>query len=222
MAMARRRTYGDRCGVARALDVVGERWSLLVIRELLLGAKRFTDLRAGLPHLSPDVLSQRLRELEAAGVVTRRTLGPPAGARVYELTARGQELEPVVLALGRWGSAAPFPEGDAGMGADALAIALKTLFAPAAADGFEGSVELRLDGDTFAAEVAEGRLRLVRGPLAAPGAVITAAPGPLAAVLWHGRALAGAEAAGEVAVAGDRAAAERFLELFPLPERAAA
>src|ERR1700704_6818882 len=102
--MAQTRTYGDQCGVARALDVVGERWALLVVRELLLGPKRFTDLRSGLPHLSPDVLSQRLRELEGAGIVQRRKLAPPAASRVYELTPRGRELEPVVLGLGRWGS----------------------------------------------------------------------------------------------------------------------
>src|SRR5919106_3243857 len=107
------RTYGDLCGIARALDVVGERWALLVVRELLLGPKRFTDLRAGLPHVGPDVLTQRLKELEAAGVVRRATLPPPAASKVYELTRRGAELEPVVLALGRWGSAAPGPE-DAG------------------------------------------------------------------------------------------------------------
>src|SRR4051794_31511717 len=102
--MATSRTYGDRCGVARALDVVGERWALLVVRELLLGAKRFTDLRGGLPRVSPDVLAQRLRELEDAGIVQRRTLPPPAASKVYELTPRGAELEPVVIALGRWGA----------------------------------------------------------------------------------------------------------------------
>src|SRR5882762_9131790 len=106
---ATKRTYGDACGIARALDVVGERWALLVVRELLLGPKRFTDLRAGLPNVSPDVLSQRLRELESAGLVRRRKLAPPAGSRVYDLTDRGHQLEPVVLALGRWGSTAPFP-----------------------------------------------------------------------------------------------------------------
>src|SRR5437667_12278728 len=100
-----KRTYGDRCGVARALDVVGERWALLVVRELLLGPKRFTDLRAGLPHVGPDMLSQRLRELEQAGVLRRGKLPPPASARVYELTERGYELEPVVLALGQIGRA---------------------------------------------------------------------------------------------------------------------
>src|SRR5215208_1584660 len=98
--MATKRTYGDRCGVARALDVVGERWALLVVRDLLLGPKRFTDLRAGLPHVSPDVLSQRLRELEEAGIVRRAKLPPPTSARVYELTERGRGLQPIVIELG--------------------------------------------------------------------------------------------------------------------------
>src|ERR671924_23795 len=100
--MPMRRTYGDRCGVARALDLVGERWALLVVRELLLGPKRFTDLRSGLPHVSPDVLSQRLRELEEAGIVRRGKLPAPAGSRIYELTERGRQLEPVILELGRF------------------------------------------------------------------------------------------------------------------------
>ena len=111
--MATTRTYGDGCAIARALDVVGERWALLVVRELLLGPKRFTDLRRGLPNASPNVLSERLRELEHAGVVRRRKLAPPAGSRVYELTDWGLELEPLVLSLGRWGARSPAPPGDA-------------------------------------------------------------------------------------------------------------
>src|SRR5204862_4940687 len=107
--MAGKRTYGDRCGVARALDLLGDRWALLVVRELLLGPKRFTDLRAGLPNVGPDVLAQRLRELEQVGVVRRDTLPPPAASHVYELTVWGGELGPIVLALGRWGGGAPFP-----------------------------------------------------------------------------------------------------------------
>ena len=104
-----KRTYGDRCGIARGLDVVGDRWALLVVRELLLGPKRFTDLRAGLPRVTPDVLAQRLRDLEADGVLHHHKLPPPSGAQIYELSARGRQLEPVILELGRWGSAEPFP-----------------------------------------------------------------------------------------------------------------
>src|SRR4051794_8877474 len=113
------RSYADRCGIARALDLIGERWALLVVRELLLGPKRFTDLRSGLPTVGPDVLSQRLRELEAAGIVARTTLAPPGRRRLYELTKRGTQLEPVILALGRFGSVAAFPEGDASFGPEA-------------------------------------------------------------------------------------------------------
>jgi DNA-binding HxlR family transcriptional regulator len=204
------RSYGDRCGVSRALDLVGDRWALLVVRELLLGPKRFTDLRVGLPNIGPDLLSQRLRELEEAGVVRRRTLPPPAGSRVYELTERGQELEPVVLALGRWGSSAPFPEGDARIGVDAFVIALKTLFEPGA--DFEASVELRLGADRFHARVADGKLEVARGTADRPDATIEGEPGPLAAALWHGAPLT-------ATIEGDRELAERFLARFPAPER---
>src|SRR5919198_348063 len=131
--MAGKRSYDDPCGIARALDVVGERWALLVVRELILGPKRFTDLRAGLPNVSPDVLAQRLRDLERAGVVRRATLPRPAGTQVYELTEWGRDLEPVVLGLGAWGSRAPFPPGDARLGVDSAVVALKTLFHQAAA-----------------------------------------------------------------------------------------
>ncbi len=211
------RTYGDRCGVARALDLVGERWALLVVRELLLGPKRFTDLRAGLPQVGPDVLSQRLRELEAAGLLSRRTLAPPAGARVYELTERGRELEPVILELGRFGSVAPFPDGDATFGPDALAIALKTLYEPG---GAGASIPLRLGGQEFRAEHDGETLELERGRLDEPDATIEAEPGPLAAVLWHGRDLDEAERTGEVAITGSRRTATRFLRRFPLPSEA--
>src|ERR1700684_2381520 len=101
--MTVKRSYGDSCGIARGLDAVGERWALLVVRELVLGPKRFTDLRAGLPRVGPDMLAARLRELETAGVVRRRTLPAPAASKVYELTAWGAELAPALLALGRWG-----------------------------------------------------------------------------------------------------------------------
>jgi DNA-binding HxlR family transcriptional regulator len=217
--MAAKRTYGDPCGIARALDLVGERWALLVVRELLLGPKRFTDLRAGLPNLSPDVLAQRLRDLERVGVLRRRTLPPPAGSRVYELTEWGRELEPAVLALGRWGSSAPFPPGDAPLGVDSTMLALKAQFSPAAADGVDATYELRLGEHRFEMRVADGRLSIARGDAVRPDAVIETGTGTLREVLWRGRKLAEAQRAGAIAIDGDRRAAARFLELFPLPER---
>ena len=218
--MARSRSYRDRCGIARALDVVGERWALLVVRELLLGPKRFTDLRAGLAHLSPDVLSQRLRELEEAGVVQRRTLAPPAASRVYELTDRGDELEPVILALGRWGSVAPFPADGGDIGPDATAIALKALFDPALADDLEAGYALRLGEDSFGIEVTGGKLKLTRGSAGDPAATIETDPATLAQVLWHGRRLKEAERSGDLVIHGSRQAAKRLLALFPLPQPA--
>ena len=199
--------------MARALDLVGERWALLVVRELLLGPKRFTDLRAGLPQVGPDVLSQRLRELEAAGIVRRRTLDPPAGARVYELTERGAQLEPVILELGRFGSVAPFPDGDATFGPDALALALKTLYEPG---GRRREVALRLGGQDFRVErgrPARRRARRRRGRATRDrGRAGPARRGALA----RPRARR-AERAGEVAITGGRRAATRFLKRFPLP-----
>jgi DNA-binding HxlR family transcriptional regulator len=205
------RTYGDPCGIARALDLVGERWALLVVRELLLGPKRFTDLRAGLPHVGPDMLAQRLRELEQAGVLRRDRLPPPAGARVYELTDWGRQLEPVVLGLGRWGSQAPLPPDGGELGADALVLALKTLFDPALADGVTGQTfELRLADSPFSVRISETALEAARGPAADPVATIAADPGALQSVLWHGHE-------DGLEIIGDRRAAERFLRLFPLP-----
>ena len=220
--MATMRTYGDPCGVARALDLVGERWALLIARELLLGPKRFTDLRAGLPHLSPDVLSQRLRELEGAGVLRRRKLAPPAGSHVYELTEWGRELEPVVLQLGRWGSRAQFPPGDGKLGVDAFVMALKTLFDASAADGLSASYELRLGEHSFHARVADGRFEVERGNAEAPDATIETDPRTLSAMLWHGRRLTEAQRSGDLRVDGSRPAVTRFLCLFPAPVPAAA
>jgi DNA-binding HxlR family transcriptional regulator len=203
------RTYGDRCGIARALDLVGERWALLVVRELLLGPKRFTDLRAGLPNIGPDVLSQRLRELETSGVIRRRRLAPPAASQVYQLTDWGRDLEPVVLGLGRWGSHAPVPSEDAPLGADAAMIALKTMFHPPAADGLEASYAVRLGEDEYDVRVAGGRLEITRGAPARADATIETDPATLAMVLWHGRPM------DDLRVEGSRLLARRFLRLFP-------
>src|ERR1700712_553090 len=106
-AESRGRHYEDACAAAHALDLVGERWALLVIRELLLGPKRFGDLRDSLPGISANVLTQRLEGLEATGVLTRHKLPPPANAQVYELTPWGYESEPIFQTLGRWAARSP-------------------------------------------------------------------------------------------------------------------
>jgi DNA-binding HxlR family transcriptional regulator len=215
--MATLRTYGDGCGIAHALDLVGERWALLIVRELLLGPKRFTDLRGGLPNASPNVLAQRLRELEQSGVVLRRRLPPPAGSWVYELTDWGAELGPVVRALGGWAVRSPTLPRDAPVSTDSVVLALSTFFDRDAADGFSARYELRLGEQVFHATVAGHTFDCGRGPAADPDAIIEAAAETLGEVLWKGRELADARRAGDLRIEGDDRTVERFVGLFPPP-----
>jgi DNA-binding HxlR family transcriptional regulator len=145
------------------LNLVGERWALLVVRELVLGPKRFTDLQAGLPGAGPNVLAQRLHGLEAVGVIQRAKLPPPAASRVYELTRWGAELEPILLALARWGSASPVvpPAGD--VGSDSLMLGLRGRFSPQAARNLTARYEIRLGDDTFTVGVTDGHVDVTRG-----------------------------------------------------------
>jgi len=215
--MATMRTYGDGCGIAHALDLVGERWALLIVRELLLGPKRFTDLRDGLPNASPNVLAQRLRELEQASVVRRRKLPPPASSRVYELTDWGRELEPVIRTFGLWAVRSPTFPHDAPVGTDSLVLALGTLFDADAAEGLSASYELRLGESSFRARIADGTIELRRGPADDADAIVVTAADTLAAILWGDRELDDAVQAGEVRIDGDRRAVARFVGLFPQP-----
>jgi DNA-binding HxlR family transcriptional regulator len=219
--MASMRSYEDGCAAAHALDLIGERWALLVVRELLLGPKRFTDLRAGLQGASPNVLAQRLRELEGAGVVVRRKLPPPAASRVYELTDWGKDLEAIIIRLGRWGVRSPSKPRDAEIGVDSLILSFRTMFDSRAAEGIEASYELRLGEDRFRAKVADSHFEVERGSAERPDAIVESDPGTLAALVYEGRDLADALRAGEIEIEGDRSAVERFLSLFPMPEPAA-
>ena len=153
------RTYDQFCGIARALDLVGERWALLVVRDLILGPKRFTDLRRGLEGIGTNVLAARLKELERAGVIQRRTLPPPAASTVYELTDYGRAVEGPLLALGRWGalSMGTRQPGQT-LRSEWLAVALKAFFRPEAAADLQAVVELRFDDGTFVARVDRGSL----------------------------------------------------------------
>ena len=218
-----KRTYGDACGIARALDAVGDRWALMVVRELLVGPKRFSDIRAGLPALSADVLSQRLRNLEEVGVVRRATLPAPYSFKVYELTPSGHELEPVLMALGRWGGAnAPPPAEGQCMSFDSHIISLRTLFSPERAGDLEADYELRLQNGPFRVRVAGGEAEIVPGEAVGADTVITGAVEDIFDVVRGRRELAEAEAAGDIELSGDRALGERFFTLFPLPEPAPA
>jgi DNA-binding HxlR family transcriptional regulator len=159
-----KRSYNQYCGVARALDLIGERWALLVVRELALGPKRFTDLRAGLPGIATNVLSNRLRQLEQDGVVRRRELPPPAPAQVYELTAHGRELVPIMLALGRWGASTMGQRAPGqAIRAEWLAVALKAFFDAERAAGLTATIGLDLDEARFTLRLEDGRLDIAPG-----------------------------------------------------------
>jgi DNA-binding HxlR family transcriptional regulator len=210
------RGYDDPCGIARALGVVGERWALLVVRELVFGPKRFGDLRRGLTGISENVLTQRLRELEGSGIVQRRRLGPPSSATAYELTAYGHELEPVLIALGRWGSSLPVAEStNPNLGPDALVIALKATFDADAAGDLDAVVQLRLGVERFHAEVGHRRFRVARGEIGNADVTITADAPILQSLVFADRPLTDAERAGEATVTGDHDVAERLLRCFP-------
>lgn len=210
--MAGMRTYGDGCSSALALDLVGERWALLIVRDLLLGPKRFTDLSAGLPNGSPNVLTQRLRELEASGVVRRRRLPPPASTTVYELTEWGAELEPIVLGLQRWGTGSPAFPGDVPVGCDAAMLALKNGFRPEAAIGLHTEIEVRFEVASFRVVVHDGTIAISRGAAERPDAVLSTDPPTLEAVAFGPTTLRAAERARALAIEGDRAMVERLFE----------
>jgi DNA-binding HxlR family transcriptional regulator/putative sterol carrier protein len=216
--MVGRRKYDGGCAVAHALDLVGERWALLVVRDLLLGPKRFTDLLAGLPGASPDVLTQRLRELTEAGVVHRRRLSPPAATWVYELTRWGEELAPIVLGLAQWASRSPRMRYDAPLGTDSLMLSLKALFDGPAAAGLEATIELNLGDERFQVCIADGQLTVKRGEIDNADATLDTDKATLLSLVRTDRPLDDALASGELRLAGDRSVVERFRRLFPVPQ----
>ncbi len=210
------RRYGDPCGIARALDVVGDRWALLVVRELIFGPKRFLQLRDGLHGISPNVLSQRLRDLEDAGLVRHEMLEPPASVAVYELTPRGRALEPVLLELGRWGSQEPVITAHE-LSVSALLVALKTVFDPACAA--DATYALRVDGQWFGLTVAGRSIDITPGRPQQPTVTFDTGAATLRAVAFGREPVTEAERDGRLTVHGDRAAAERFTQMFPAPAR---
>jgi DNA-binding HxlR family transcriptional regulator/putative sterol carrier protein len=211
-------TYRDGCAAAHALSLVGERWALLVVRELMLGPKRFTDLRVGLPQVSPNVLAQRLRDLEEAGVVQKRKLPPPAAAQVYELTTWGYGLEPVLVQLGRWGVQSPYLPKGASLTLNSLILSFRTMFNPQAAKGLKASYELRLGDYSFFARVENGQFEIVPGRASKPDATLETSPNMLAALVYGGYDFNEALRSGGVKLTGDKNVAKRFLKLFPLPD----
>jgi DNA-binding HxlR family transcriptional regulator len=212
------RSYGQFCGVAHALDLVGERWALLVVRELVLGPKRFTDLAAGLPGIGTNILTARLRELEQAGVVERRVLPPPAGSTVYELTPYGRELEPVLLALGRWGvHSMTARRPNQALHSGWIGVALRAYVDQDAELSAAGTVELRLEDATLHVHLVRGAIAVEHGPAAAPELVVESGNEPLLAMLARLLPPEQAIETGLVGVDGDQRLLTALLEAIPFP-----
>ena len=215
-----RRHYEDACAAAHALDLVGERWALLVMRELMLGPKRFGDLRESLPGISANVLTQRLEGLEAVGVLTRRKLPPPASVQVYELTDWGYESEPIFQALGRWAARSPLHDPTLPFSAASFLLSLRTMLDASRAEGLDARIGFRLsESETFLAHLADGRIEIARGPVDDADLIFTGTPPVVAGAIYGGQPLEALERAGALKVEGDRALAGRFLRLFPLPPK---
>jgi DNA-binding HxlR family transcriptional regulator len=219
---ASRRSYDDACGAAHALDLVGERWALLVIRELMLGPKRFGDLRRDLPGISANVLTQRLEGLEETGVLVRRRLPPPVSAQVYELTPWGYEAEPILQVLGRWATRSPSHDPSLPLSAVSLLLSFRTMCDPARANGVEMRVGLSIGGETFVVQVRDGAVEAERGEVHGADFILTGAAPAIAGAVYGGVPLETLDAQGALKVEGDRAAAEKFVTLFPLPPKVGA
>ena len=171
-----KRSYEQYCTVARALDVIGERWTLLLVRELLTGPKRFKDLLGGLPGIGTNLLAARLKALEGEGIVRRATLPPPAGSNVYELTETGRSLEPVIVELSRWGaSLLGVPQAGEDLQAGWAAVAVRSAVKPSVAGGRAGTYEFRIDGEAFHLRLEDGEeegTMLRQGPAPDPDLVV--------------------------------------------------
>jgi DNA-binding HxlR family transcriptional regulator len=216
-----RRRYDDACGTAHALDLIGERWALLVMRELMLGPKRFSDLRADLPGISANVLTQRLEGLEAAGLLARRRLPPPANTQVYELTEWGYEAEPIVQTLGRWAARSPAHDPTLPISATSIMLSFRTMYNAEQARGLNATVGFRFANDGFIATAEESDLKVVRAAPAQADAIFVGEPTALAAAVYGKQPLNQLAAAGALRVEGDVRAAERFISIFKLPPKAA-
>ena len=208
-----KRRYDDACGTAHGLELIGERWALLVLRELLLGPRRFSQLRADLPGLSANVLTQRLAELEERGLVRRRMLPPPASAQVYEATQWGLEAEPVIQALGRWAARSPLHDPTLPLSGVSILLSFRTMIDEKRARKLDARIGFVFGRDRYVARVRKGRIKVAQGPVEACDAIISAPPTALAAVVYGGAPI------DLLGISGDRSVAEKFLTLFVLPPK---
>jgi putative sterol carrier protein len=186
----------------------------------MLGPLRFTDLKAALPGISPNVLAQRLEEMEATAILTRRRLPPPAASVVYELTSWGYELEPLLQTIGRWAARSPTMAPGKPMSVASVVLSFRTMFDGTRAGDLDAVIDFVFADRSYVARIAGGEFSIEAGRATRPDAVVGCDQNILAMVVYGGRPLEAAIAAGEMRVAGDVAVIARFVGLFPLPERA--
>jgi DNA-binding HxlR family transcriptional regulator len=212
--------YQDACGTAFAMELVGERWSMLIVRELMLGGRRFSDLRARLPGISAKVLTERLASLEQAGVLIRRKLAPPAATQVYELTEWGYLAEPAIQELGRWAARSPLHNPQLPLSPVSFMLSLRTMIDHEAARNLEATVGFTVSGESFLAELRDGKMP-VRRAEPGEGEIRFEAdePLPLLRVFYGKQPIEAALHAGGIGLTGDKALAERFVALFSLPPK---
>ena len=209
-----KRSYGQYCGFARALELVGERWALLIVRDLLVGPKRFGEIQRGLPGIPTNILTARLNELEDSGIVRRRLLERPAKGVAYELTDAGATLQDAVLALGRWGAQRlGEPRPDETITEDSIAMALRTTFRPEAAGKAKLTYLLRLGEIEVHARIRDGAIAVGRGPIAKPDCVIETGPA-LRMLLAAEISPAAAIKKRLVRVTGNPKLLDRFVQIF--------
>lgn len=211
-----KRGYDDACGTAHALELIGERWALLVLRELMLGGRRFSELKGDLPGISANVLTQRLTDLEARGLVVKKRLPPPASVQVYEATPWGLEAEPIVQALGRWAARSPRHDPTLPISGVSILLSFRTMFDPVRARDMDATIAFRFGEDRYFVTIGDGKLIAHRGEPEPADLTITAEPTMLAAVVY------GKQPLDLVGIEGGRALFQRFVDLFELPPKVGA
>lgn len=207
--------YDDACGTAHGLELIGERWALLVLRELMLGSRRFSQLRADLPGISANVLAQRLSELEARGLVVRKKLPPPANVQVYEATEWGLEAEPIVQALGRWAARSPRHDPTLPISGVSILLSMRTMFDRRKIEGMNATIGFRFGPDSYVGHIHDGEIDIARGESTRPELTIAADPPANLAAVMYGKAPYDL-----IHWSGDKALLDRFVDLFELPPKA--
>jgi DNA-binding HxlR family transcriptional regulator len=209
-----KRRYDDACGLAHALELIGERWAMLVLRELAYGPRRFSGLKADLTGISANVLAQRLGELEERGLVRKVKLPPPASVQVYEATQWGLEVVPLIARLGRWAARSPCHDPTLPMSHVSVIMSLQTLLSPEFAEGIDARIGIRMGDAQYVTTLTDGRLEVERGEAKDCDVVFTGSTGDIVAVIHGGAPM------DLVRIEGDMALAKRFVTLFPLPAKA--